>query len=111
MHINFTGEGRLWVYSGIQILYSPLFQFYFPIRGGGAWPPCALLSYANDSGVAPGFFNAGGGGGGKAREQSDRVGGRCGEYGDFRHFVYGKKRIFCTLHIEVRLYMYVYIVA
>ena len=51
---NVMGEGRLWVYSGIQILYSPLFQFYIPINGDGAWPPCALLSYANDSGVAPG---------------------------------------------------------
>ena len=48
--------------------------------------------------------------GAKAREQSDRAGGSCEEYGDVVHFVYEKQIKNCTLQkvmlldiIEVRL--------
>ena len=45
--------------SGIAVPCSPLIQFVLlSDQGGGGMAPCALLSYANDSGVAR-IFNGG----------------------------------------------------
>ena len=56
--------------------FTPLF-FNFTFRstggGGGAWPHCVLFSYANDIGVAPGFFNGGPKPGSIATERGEGV--------------------------------------
>ena len=57
---------------------TPLFLnlFYSPINGGGGgMAPCALLCYANDSGVAR-IFQRGPKRGSKATEQGEGVDGR-----------------------------------
>ena len=62
-----------------QSLYSPLLlkNYFTPIKGGAGMAPCAL-SYASDGGAARICQR---GGGGKARERSDRAGEGVG--GDF----------------------------
>ena len=63
----------------------------------GGWPPCALINYANDSGVAR-IFQRGPKPGSKATEQGEGVESR-----EIFEMLCIQNFIFCTLHYWVRL--------